>query len=109
MTINVLEIWTIGHSTRAIEEFIGLLRCNQIEIVVDVRRVPGSRKFRHFGKVGLHDALVAVRIRYEHLVELDGRKPVHRDSHTFAWLSASFRRCRLLRDPGISQWCCKAV
>lgn len=91
MTINLLEIWTIGHSTRAIEEFIGLLRCNKIEIVVDVRHFPISRKHPHFSKVGLHDALIAAGIRYEHLVELGGRRSVHRDSHTFAWLNASFR------------------
>ena len=91
MTINSLAIWTIGHSTRTIEEFIDILQANQIEILVDVRHFPGSRKFPHFGKVALHDALVAAGIRYEHLVELGGRRPVHRDSHNVAWRNASFR------------------
>ena len=91
MNVNSLAIWTVGHSTRTIEEFIDLLRRNQIEILVDVRHFPGSRKFPHFGKVALHDALVAAGIRYEHLVELGGRRPVHRDSHNVAWRNASFR------------------
>ena len=89
--MNSLEIWTVGHSTRTIEEFIDILRHHQIEILVDVRQFPGSRKFPHFGKVALHDALAAAGIRYEHLVELGGRRPVHRDSHNVAWRSASFR------------------
>lgn len=91
VTVNSLAIWTIGHSTRAIEEFIDLLRDNQIEILVDVRHFPGSRKFPHFNKDALHDALVAAGIRYEHLVELGGRRPVHRDSHNVAWRNESFR------------------
>jgi uncharacterized protein (DUF488 family) len=91
VTINSLTIWTVGHSTRTIEEFIDILLANQIEILVDVRHFPGSRKFTHFNKGALHDALVAAGIRYEHLVELGGRRPVHRDSHNVAWRNASFR------------------
>lgn len=48
--IDSLAIWTAGHSTRAIEEFIDILQANQIEILVDVRHFPGSRKFPHFDK-----------------------------------------------------------
>jgi len=91
MTINSLAIWTVGHSTRTIEEFIGILQANQIEILVDVRHFPGSRKFPHFNKGALHDALVAAGIRYEHLVELGGRRPVRPDSHNTVWRNASFR------------------
>ena len=91
MTINSLAIWTVGHSTRTIEEFIDILRHNQIEILVDVRHFPGSRQFPHFNKIALHDALVAAGIRYEHLVELGGRRPVRPDSHNVAWRNASFR------------------
>lgn len=50
MTIASFTIWTIGHSTRTIEEFIGVLREHQIEILVDVRHFPGSRRFPHFNK-----------------------------------------------------------
>jgi uncharacterized protein (DUF488 family) len=91
VTMNALSIWTVGHSTRTIEEFIDLLRHHQIETLVDVRHFPGSRKFPHFSKGALHDALVTAGIRYEHLVELGGRRPVHPDSHNVAWRNASFR------------------
>ena len=89
--MNALSIWTIGHSTRTIEEFVGILRHYQIEILVDVRHFPGSRRLPHFNKGVLHDALVAAGIRYEHLVELGGRRPVRSDSHNVAWRNASFR------------------
>jgi Protein of unknown function, DUF488/Hypervirulence associated proteins TUDOR domain len=86
-----LAIWTVGHSTRTIEEFIDILRHHQIEILADVRHFPGSRRFPHFNRVELHDALVTAGIRYEHLVELGGRRPVRPDSHNLAWRNASFR------------------
>lgn len=91
MTTKPLTIWTVGHSTLTIEDFIDILRDDRIEILVDVRHFPGSRRFPHFGKVALHDALVTAGIRYQHLVELGGRRPVHRDSHNAAWRNASFR------------------
>jgi uncharacterized protein (DUF488 family) len=91
VNLNSLTIWTVGHSTRTLEELIHILHANQIEILVDVRHFPGSRRFPHFNKVALHDALVAAGIRYEHLVDLGGRRPVHRDSHNVAWRNASFR------------------
>jgi uncharacterized protein (DUF488 family) len=43
-------IWTIGHSTRTLEEFIEMLRSFSITQVADVRHFPGSRKFPHFNK-----------------------------------------------------------
>ena len=91
MTLDSLTIWTIGHSTHTIEEFIGMLGHNQIEILVDVRHFPGSRRFPHFNKIAMQDALVTAGIRYEHLVELGGRRPVRPDSHNMAWRNASFR------------------
>jgi uncharacterized protein (DUF488 family) len=91
VTTKPLTIWTVGHSILTIEEFIDILRHDRIEILVDVRHFPGSRRFSHFGKVALHDALVTTGIRYQHLVELGGRRPVHRDSHNAAWRNASFR------------------
>jgi uncharacterized protein (DUF488 family) len=89
--LGSLAIWTIGHSTRTMEEFIDILRCNHIEIVVDVRHFPGSRRLPHFNKTAMHDALVTAGIRYEHLVELGGRRPVLPDSHNVTWRNASFR------------------
>jgi uncharacterized protein (DUF488 family) len=86
-----LTIWTIGHSTRTIEEFLEILHEWRIEILVDVRHFPGSRRFPHFNKPELSRALSAAGICYEHLVELGGRRPVKADSHNLAWRNASFR------------------
>ncbi|MCZ9637745.1 DUF488 domain-containing protein [Pseudomonas putida] len=52
-----VTIWTIGHSTRPIDEFLGLLNEYQIETVVDVRRFPGSRKYPQYGKEQLEITL----------------------------------------------------
>ncbi|HUY32573.1 MAG TPA: DUF488 domain-containing protein [Pirellulales bacterium] len=84
-------IWTIGHSTRTIEEFLDILRGRQIEILVDVRHFPGSRRYPHFNETAMRDVLRAAGIRYEHLVELGGRRPIRPDSHNIAWRNASFR------------------
>ena len=88
---QALTIWTIGHSTRTIEEFIALLREHAIAIVVDVRHYPGSRRFPHFNKAALRDALAETGMRYEHLVELGGRRTVRPDSHNVVWRNAAFR------------------
>lgn len=53
MTMSSLTIWTVGHSTRTIGEFLDILQANQIEILVDVRHFPGSRRFPHFNKGAL--------------------------------------------------------
>jgi hypothetical protein len=91
MIVDVPAIWTIGHSTRTLEEFIDLLRRHQIVVVVDVRHFPGSRRVPQFNKAALDRALAAAGIRYEHLVELGGRRPVRPDSHNLLWRNASFR------------------
>lgn len=94
MTLDSLTIWTIGHSTRTIEEFIDLLLRYQIEILVDVRHFPGSRRLPHFNKAALHHALATAGIHYEHLVKLGGRRPVRPDSHNLLWRR---RRATLIR------------
>jgi uncharacterized protein (DUF488 family) len=91
MNDNFPRIWTVGHSTRTIDEFIDILQAHAIEILVDVRHFPGSRRLPHFNKAALAEALSAAGIRYEHLVELGGRRRVRPDSHNLAWRNASFR------------------
>jgi uncharacterized protein (DUF488 family) len=91
VTMSSVEIWTIGHSTGAIQELIDILRHYRIEVVVDVRHFPGSRRHPHFTKAAMRAALGAAGIRYEHLVELGGRRPVRPDSHNDVWRNASFR------------------
>ena len=43
-------IWTIGHSTHSLEEFINMLQSFSIELVADIRSFPGSRRYPHFNK-----------------------------------------------------------
>jgi uncharacterized protein (DUF488 family) len=85
------QIWTIGHSTRKIDIFIGLLRENGIKMVADVRSWPGSRRYPQFNKEALADSLDRVGIRYEHFPELGGRRKPRPDSRNTAWHNASFR------------------
>jgi len=82
---------TIGHSTRAIDEFIDLLRAHGVVCVADVRSVPRSRRNPQFGQERLPDALRAAGLRYIHFPALGGlRKPVP-DSINAAWRNLSFR------------------
>ena len=86
-----MRIWTIGHSTRTIDEFISLLQANQIRSLADVRTLPGSRRYPQFNKATLADSLSKVGIRYEHFPELGGRRKPRDDSRNLAWRNASFR------------------
>ena len=88
---HALTVWTVGHSTHSIEEFIELLRGHDIQIVVDVRHFPGSRRLPHFNKEALADALKAAGIGYEHLLELGGRRRARPDSHNLMWRNEAFR------------------
>src|SRR5262249_56688035 len=65
MDCNSLRtIHTIGHSTRSIDDFVALLKAHAIELVVDVRRWPASRRFPHFRREALGKALAAVGMEY---------------------------------------------
>jgi uncharacterized protein (DUF488 family) len=86
-----MRIWTIGHSTRTIDEFISLLEENRIKLVADVRMFPGSKRYPQFGRQALAKSLGESGIRYEHLPELGGRRTPKPDSHNTAWRNASFR------------------
>jgi uncharacterized protein (DUF488 family) len=91
MATPPLSIWTIGHSTRTIEQFSELLREHQIQVLVDVRHHPGSRRCPHFNKDQLAGSLPETGIRYEHLIQLGGRRRARPDSHNLLWHNASFR------------------
>jgi uncharacterized protein (DUF488 family) len=86
-----MKIWTIGHSTRTIDEFISLLQANQIRVLVDVRSLPGSKRYPQFNKEALADSLGKTGIRYEHFSELGGRRKAKPESKNTAWRNASFR------------------
>ena len=90
MTVE-LSIWTIGHSTLSIEDFIARLHSFQIELLADVRSFPGSRRYPQFNKESLKTSLERVGIRYEHFRELGGRRRARPDSLNVAWRNESFR------------------
>ena len=86
-----LSIWTLGHSTLSIEEFIARLKCFEITLLADVRSFPGSRRYPHFNKENLTSALIDARVRYEHFRELGGRRRPRPDSLNMIWRNESFR------------------
>src|SRR5947208_349784 len=86
-----LSIWTIGHSTLSIEDFIARLHSFQIELLADVRSFPGSKRYPQFNKESLKTSLEGVGIRYEHFRELGGRRRARPDSLNVAWRNESFR------------------
>ena len=71
--------------------FISLLEENGIKLVVDVRSLPGSKRYPQFNKEPLSDSLGRVGIRYEHFPELGGRRKPKHTSRNTAWRNASFR------------------
>src|SRR6201987_1528486 len=87
----ITRIWTIGHSTRNIDVFISLLEENGIKVLVDVRSLPGSKRYPQFNKETLTESLNAHGIRYEHFPELGGRRKPKPDSRNTSWRKASFR------------------
>src|SRR5256885_662472 len=84
-------VWTIGHSTRGIGEFVDLLRSNLIELVTDVRAFPGSRRYPHFAGSALEGSLRAAGIGYLHMPELGGRRRPAANSPNTAWRNDAFR------------------
>jgi uncharacterized protein (DUF488 family) len=84
-------IWTIGHSTRPLEEFIGLLRGERVDLLVDVRRYPASRMHPHFNAGALGQSLALAGVRYEGYPELGGRRAPIAGSANTRWRNASFR------------------
>jgi uncharacterized protein (DUF488 family) len=85
-------IFTIGHSTRSLEEFVGLLKENGVDAVADVRTVPRSRKNPQFNAESMPGALGSHAILYRHLAALGGlRKRQAGLSPNGAWRNQSFR------------------
>jgi uncharacterized protein (DUF488 family) len=84
-------VLTIGHSTRAIEEFIGLLQAHGATCVADVRTVPRSRHNPQFNKASLPGSLKKAGLGYVHLAGLGGLRHAKADSPNGGWRNASFR------------------
>jgi uncharacterized protein (DUF488 family) len=85
-------IYTIGHSTRTVDDLIALLREAAVELVVDVRSIPRSRRNPQFNGDALPAALAAAGIGYRHLPALGGRRGrAETPSPNGFWQSAGFR------------------
>ncbi|MEO8863255.1 MAG: DUF488 domain-containing protein [Candidatus Saccharimonadales bacterium] len=84
-------IFTIGHSTRTIEEFIDLLQGHGIKQLVDIRSIPHSRFNPQFGQDKLKQSLEDSQIAYIYLKKLGGLRPLVKDSINDGWHNKSFR------------------
>ena len=82
---------TIGHSTRSLDEFIGLLQAHGATCVVDVRTLPRSRHNPQFNKDSLPQSLKKAGLEYVHMLGLGGLRSAKRDSPNIGWRNASFR------------------
>jgi len=84
-------IWTLGHSTRSIDELLELLGAGEIKLLADVRRFPGSRRHPQFNQEALAASLAKAGIEYRHFVDLGGRRSQRlTDSPNTAWRVESF-------------------
>lgn len=84
-------VYTVGHSTRPIEEFVELLAANQVRRLVDIRTVPGSRHNPQFGEAALAESLPAAGIEYCQLKDLGGLRPKTNSTLNAGWENDSFR------------------
>jgi uncharacterized protein (DUF488 family) len=84
-------VYTIGHSTRTLDEFIALLGAYAVTRVVDVRTVPRSRHNPQFNRDTLPDSLSNAGLEYLHMPGLGGLRHARSDSLNAGWRNASFR------------------
>jgi uncharacterized protein (DUF488 family) len=84
-------IFTIGHSTHPINEFVAILQTHRIEEVVDVRTIPKSHHNPQFNSDTLKESLRETHIRYKHLEKLGGLRHTTKDSINLGWRNTSFR------------------
>lgn len=84
-------IFTIGHSTRSLDEFLDLLRENAILRLVDVRTIPRSRHNPQYEQTALVKSLPEAGVEYVYSKELGGLRPPVKDSVNTSWRNASFR------------------
>lgn len=84
-------LWTIGHSTREWDVFVGMLREVDIQCLVDVRRFAGSRRNPQFAPTAMAPGLATAGVSYLPMPELGGRRTARPDSPNGAWRVAAFR------------------
>ena len=84
-------VYTIGHSTRSLEELVSFLQAHGVSCVVDVRTVPRSRRNPQFNRDSLPGDLGQHEIEYVHIAELGGLRRTVPDSPNTGWENLSFR------------------
>src|SRR5215471_1142755 len=84
-------IFTVGHSTRSLDELVTLLRAHGVTQLADVRTVPKSRRHPHVARDALSRSLPEHAVAYRHFTLLGGLRKPHRDSINTAWRNESFR------------------
>jgi uncharacterized protein (DUF488 family) len=87
----MLVLYTIGHSTRPIEEFIGMLKAREVKLLVDIRTIPKSAHNPQYMQEALRESLETAGIRYEYMKELGGLRSSKKDSVNTGWRNKSFR------------------
>ncbi|MEO8603795.1 MAG: DUF488 family protein [bacterium] len=85
------RIYTIGHSTRTLDELVALLRASGISVLADIRTIPRSRHNPQFNGDALRSALPPRHLHYVHLPRLGGLRRARKDSPNTAWRNDSFR------------------
>src|SRR5919198_1986285 len=86
-----MRIYTVGHSTHALDDLVGLLVKHGVERLVNVRMIPASRRVPHFARERLAEELPRRGIDYVHMKELGGRRRPVPDSPNGGWRNAGFR------------------
>ena len=86
-----LILFTVGHSTRTLQEFVALLLAHGVNQLIDVRTIPRSRHNPQFNRDALPRPLQKAGIRYRHMPGLGGLRHARRDSINKAWRNVSFR------------------
>ena len=86
-----IRVFTIGHSTRSLEEMGELLIEYGVEVLVDVRTMPRSRTNPQFNREDFPHALRSIRIGYRYFPGLGGLRKTSKESPNGAWRNASFR------------------
>ena len=86
-----VRLYTIGHSTRTLDELVALLRAHEVAVLVDIRTIPRSRHNPQFNADTLADALPARELGYVGLPRLGGLRRAGKDSPNMGWRNASFR------------------
>ena len=89
--MNPPTLYTVGHSTRSLDDFVNLLKHHGVRAVADVRRFPKSRKYPHFNDDALAQSLPRVDLRYVPMPALGGRRRVSPNTVNTGWRNEGFR------------------